>query len=344
MKVNKWECLFIVIVFAVLLAGCDKNEPAIHNEFPSVAPISVSVGQVTRRIAANQVEVVGTIQAVERAEISSKITGNIIILQVDLGSKVKKGELLVELSAGEISAQVQQAKAQLEQAKRNLAREESLLKKNAATAQTVKSLQDSTRIAEAAYNEAVTMLDYSRITAPFSGIITKKLANVGDLATPGKTLLHLEEENNLQVVTNIPEAMILRIQKNDRLSIFIPSVNLAFKGIVAEVSPVADPSSRSAPIKIHIPPDSRLRSGQFARITLTGEQAETLTIPSSAVLPFGQMERVYVIHDDKARLRLVQTGRQQNGEIEILSGLTEGEMVIKEADWNLHDGQPIVIN
>jgi RND family efflux transporter MFP subunit len=343
MKVKQWECMFIVIAFAALLASCDKDKQAIHNEFPSLATISVSVGQVTRRIAANQVEVVGTVQAVERAEISSKITGNIIILQVDLGSKVKKGELLIELSAGEISAQVQQAKAQLEQAKRNLAREESLLKKNAATGQTVKSLQDSTRIAEAAYNEAVTMLDYSRITAPFSGIITKKLSNVGDLATPGKPLLHLEEENNLQVVTNIPEAMILGTQKNDRLSIFIPSVDLVFEGIVAEVSPVADPSSRSAPIKLHIPPDPRLRSGQFARVTLTGEQAETLTIPSSAVVPFGQIERVYVIHDDKARLRLVRTGTQKDGQIEILSGLTEGEMVIKEADWNIHDGQPIVI-
>jgi RND family efflux transporter MFP subunit len=187
------------------------------------------------------------------------------------------------------------------------------------------------------------MLDYSRITAPFSGIITKKLANVGDLATPGKPLLHLEEEKNLQVVTNIPEAMILRIQKNDRLSIFIPSADLAFEGIVAEVSPVADPSSRTAPVKIHIPPDPRLRSGQFARITLTGEQAKTLTIPSSAVVPFGQMERVYVIDDERARLRLVRTGAQKDGEIEILSGLTEGEMVIKEADWSFHDGQPIVI-
>lgn len=343
MKVKQWECMLFIIAFALLLTGCDKDEPVIHNQFSSLAPIAVSVGQVTRRIAANQVEVVGTVQAVERAEISSKISGNIITLQVDLGSKVKKGEQLIELSAGEISARVQQAKAQLEQAKRNLTREESLLKKNAATAQTVKSLRDNTRIAEAAYNEAVTMLDYSRITAPFSGIITQKLANVGDLAIPGKPLLHLEEGDNLQVVTHIPEAMILGIQKNDRLPIYIPAVNLSLEGIVAEVSPVADPASRSAPIKLHIPPDPRLRSGLFARVTLTGEQAETLTIPASAIVPFGQMERVYVIHEGKAKLRLVQTGTLQNGEIEILSGLTEGEMVIKETDSNVYDGQPIVI-
>jgi RND family efflux transporter MFP subunit len=340
---KQWGYMFSIIAVIALIAGCDKDEPKLLNAPLSLPTISVSVDQVTKRIAAHQVEVVGTVQAVERAKISSKISGNIITLQVDLGSKVKKGDLLIELSAGEISAQVQQAKAQLEQTKRNLAREESLLKKNAATAQTVKSLQDSTKIAEAAYKEAVTMLDYSRITAPFSGIITKKIGNVGDLATPGKPLLHLEEETNLQVLTNIPEAMILRIHKEDRLSIFIPSVNLTIEGIVAEVSPVADPSSRSAPIKLHIPPDPRLRSGQFARVTLAGEQAKTLTIPSSAVIPFGQMERVYVIYDNKARLRLVQTGTQMDGHIEILSGLTEGEMVIREADHNLFDGQPVAI-
>ena len=138
------------------------------------------------------------------------------------------------------------------------------------------------------------MLAYSRINAPFSGIITKKLGNIGDLATPGKPLLYIEEENNLQVLTDIPEAMMLRIHKNDHLSVFIPSVNLTIEGIVAEISPIADPSSRSAPIKLHIAPDPRLRSGQFARVTLATEQAETLTVPTSAVIPYGQMERVFV--------------------------------------------------
>jgi RND family efflux transporter MFP subunit len=343
MKFQQWASMLTIIALSAFPAGCGKDEPEPGNVSPSPPSISVSVDQVTKRIAGNQVEVVGTVQAVERAEISSKITGNIITLQVDLGSRVKKGELLVEISAGEISAQVQQAKAQLEQAKRNLAREESLLKKNAATSQTVKSMQDHTRIAEAAYKEAVTMLDYSRITAPFSGIVTKKLGNVGDLATPGKPLLYIEEENNLQVLTNIPEAMILRIQKNDRLSVFVPSVNLTIEGIVAEVSPVADPFSRSAPIKLRIASDPRLRSGQFARIALAGEQAETLTVPTSAVTPFGQMERVFVVQDNKAGLRLVRTGSKTDSHLEILSGLAEGETVITQGNLNLIDGQPVVI-
>lgn len=343
MKLKRYGSMLIIIAFTAFLAGCEKNGEIAQEPSQSLPAAKVSVDKVINRIADNQVEVVGTVQAVERAEISSKITGNIVTLQVDLGSKVKQGDLLIELSAGEISAQVQQAKAQLEQTKRNLAREESLLKKNAATLQTVKSLQDNTRIAEAAYREAVTMLEYSRITAPFSGIITKKLGNVGDLATPGKPLLYIEEGTNLQVLTDIPEAMMLQIRKGDRLSVFVPSVDLTIEGVVAEVSPIADPSSRSAPIKIGIAPDPRLRSGQFARVTLATEKAETLTVPTSAVIPYGQMERVFVVRDNEARLRLVRTGAKSNGHIEILSGLSEDEMVITQGNRNLIDGQTVII-
>lgn len=343
MKLRLLGAMVIVAATLQLLSGCEKETVKRGEKVQPLPTVTVSVAKVTKGIAGNQVEVVGTVQAVEQAEISAKISGNIIVFSVDLGSRVKQGELLAELSAGEISAQVQQAKAQLEQARRNLAREESLLKKNAATPETVKSLGDTTRIAEAAYRETMTMLDYTRITAPFAGIVTRKLANVGDLATPGKPLLNIEEENKLQVLTDIPEAMLLRITKGDRLKIFVPSVDLTIEGTVAEVSPTADPSSRTAPIKLRIAANPKLRSGQFARVTLAMAQAETLMVPAGAVVPFGQMERVFVVDDGKAGLRLVRTGARGENHLEILSGLTEGETVVIAGNDKLQDGQPVNI-
>ncbi len=342
MKVRQLVAI-INIAALTLLLGCNKEAVTDGKKVRQSATVPVTVGKVVKGIAGNQVEVVGTVQAVDQAIISAKITGNVISLPVDLGSRVKNGELLAELSAGEISAQVQQAKAQLEQAKRNLAREENLLKKSAATPETVKSFGDSLRIAEAAHRTTLTMLDFTKITAPFTGIITRKLVNIGDLATPGKPLLHIEEEHKLQVLTDIPEAMILKISKGDRLKVFIPSVNLAMEGTVAEVSPVADPSSRTSPIKLRIPNNPQLRSGQFARVTLAMAQAETLTVPTGAVVPFGQMERVFVVDDGKARLRLVRTGAHSNEYLEILSGLIEGEAVVIAGNNNLQDGQPVTI-
>jgi RND family efflux transporter MFP subunit len=342
MKVRQLVTIINIAAFTLLL-GCDKEGLHEGKKIQQQATAQVSVGKVIKRIAGNQVEVVGTVQAVEQAVISAKITGNIIVLPVELGSRVKSGELLAELSAGEISAQVQQGKAQLEQAKRNLAREENLLRKNAATLETVKSMEDSMRIADAAYRTTLTMLDFTKITAPFAGIVTRKLVNVGDLATPGKPLLHIEEENKLQVLTDIPEAMISKISKGDKLGIFVPSVDLRIEGTVAEVSPTADPSSRTSPIKLHIPNNPKLRSGQFARVALAMAQAETLAIPVKAMVPLGQMERVFVVVDGKARLRLVRSGTRSDAFIEILSGLAEGETVVLTGNDTLSDGQDVTI-
>ncbi|OGR18408.1 MAG: hypothetical protein A2X81_10565 [Desulfobacterales bacterium GWB2_56_26] len=342
MKFRRASLIFLISLGMVVTA-CDHEKNTAEEKLQSLPTAEVTVSKATKRAAARQVEVVGTVQAVDRAEISAKITGNIIALPVDLGSSVKQGELLVELSAGEISAQVQQAKAQLEQAKRNLLREENLLKKNAATPESVKSLQDSVRIAEAAHRETHTMLDYARITAPFAGIVTRKFANTGDLATPGKPLLILEEGSNLQVLTDIPEAMIAGIMKGNRLKVTVPSVDLITKGTVAEISPTADPTSRTAPVKLHLPADDRLRSGQFARVGLVLAETETLTVPTEAVVPFGQMERIFVVDDGRAKLRLVRTGAKEERDVEILSGLTENEVVIVTGNGTLTDGQPVSI-
>ena len=343
MKQSYLLSLVAIFLLSSISASCSKHEEDSRVSEKHLPVVTVSVAKATPRTAANQVELVGTLQAVDQAEISAKITGSIITLPVELGSKVNKGDLLVELSAGEISAQVQQSKAQLEQAKRNLNREENLLKKNAATREAVKSMQDSVAIAEAAHRETLTMLEYAKITAPFSGIVTKKLANVGDLAVPGKPLLHIEKESNLQVITDIPEAMILKISKGDSMPVYIPSADVWVDGTVAEVSPIADPSSRTAPIKLNIPPDPRLRSGQFARVTLNLDSIKTIMIPESALIRKGQLELIFVADDSTARLRLVRSGKALDEEIEILSGLQEGESVILAGNSLLTDGQPITI-
>jgi RND family efflux transporter MFP subunit len=187
------------------------------------------------------------------------------------------------------------------------------------------------------------MLAYTRILAPFSGLITHKLANIGDLATPGKPLMKLENEDRLQVITNIPESMILKIAVGDRLSVYVSPADLTIEGTVAEVAPTADHVSRTAPIKLDIPADPRLRSGQFARVAFSGGPAESITVPASALLSFGQMESVFVVKDDVARLRLVRSGLKDKDRAEILSGLQAQEVVVVQGNRQLTDGQSVII-
>jgi RND family efflux transporter MFP subunit len=322
------------------LFGCKEERPT---DGQNRTPVPVKVFTVQEEKATSHREIMGTVQTAERAVISARISGHILELSVVPGSKVGKGDLLIKINAAEISAQLLQAKAQLAQAERNLERERNLLKKNASTPETVKSLEDIHRIALASMKEVQTMLDYATITAPFSGIVTKKSADVGDLAVPGKPLLEIENEMKLQVVANIPESMILKIKVGNDIPVSIPAAGFSTTSKVEEVSPAVDPLSRTTPIKLSLPSAPNIRSGQFARLSLPEGVESAILVPRSAIRPLGQMERVFMILEGKARLRLVRTGAVEKDTIEILAGLSPGDVVVVTENQSLTDGQVLTV-
>lgn len=335
---------FIPILLLTLVPACSSEHAERERAAEQLAPVAVTTTTVVRQTPPRQVEVMGTVEAAERASIAARISGNIVELPVSLGSRVSSGDLLVTISAEEINAQLLQAQTQLEQAERNLAREQSLLQKNAATRGTVRTLEETQRIAAAALKKARTMLDYTTIKAPFSGAITRKMASVGDMAAPGKPLLELENEERLQVIADVPESLVLGLAIGDKLPIQLPAAGVQISGTIIEIAPTADPRSRTAPVKLAISTTKRVRSGQFARVSLPSDSGTAFIIPFSAVLPYGQMERIFLVHDQKAHLQLVKTGLRQDGLVEILAGVSEGDEVIISGHDQLHDGQPVILN
>ncbi|MBU0944804.1 MAG: efflux RND transporter periplasmic adaptor subunit [Proteobacteria bacterium] len=341
-----WSALMAGVILLsgiAVIPGCKGQDEKTEAEVLPLPSLAVTVGEVHKEVGRSRVEVVGTVEAVQKASLSARISGQIVELPLVLGSEVESGDLLVKISADEISAKVLQAEAQLAQARRNLARENKLQKEGASTRETVKSLQDVTRIAEAAYTEVKTMLDYTLITAPFSGTVTRKMANVGDLASPGVSLLEIENSDALQVLAQVPEALILKVTIGDSLPVHIPAAGLTLLGEVVEMAPAADPMSRTAPVKIKIPVGPDLRVGQFARVTLESSAEMTLVVPQPAVISRGQMDLVFVVEENIARLRLIRTGAVYDGNVEILSGLDPGEVVVVRGAEKLQDGQPLTI-
>ncbi len=342
---RKYKITICLLILSVTVLSACKNKERSEVEEQHLSTEPVSVEKVEQLTAPSRVEVVGTIEAVERASIAARISGQIIELPVVLGSTIQKDDLLVKIGAGEISAKLLQAEAQLSQARRNLTRETKLQKQGASTEETVKTLQDSVRIAEAAFKEAKTMLGYTTISAPFSGTITKKIANVGDLASPGMVLVEMENGNALQVLAQVPESLVLKVTQGDKLSVSVPAASLTIEGIVAEVAPAANPLSRTAPVKINIPFYPNLRVGQFARVGLKGNKETTLSVPNDALLSKGQMDMVFVVgeHSQTATMRLVKKGAVYGDRVEILSGLEPSELVVVSNVAHLHDGQPLVV-
>jgi RND family efflux transporter MFP subunit len=336
----------LVILSSCIFTLCTSIQSQSEHSPPQqdLPEVAVHVQTAKETSTQPQVEMVATIEAVEQAAIAAKVTGTIIELPVVLGSRVSKGDTLARISADEISARVLQAQAQLTQAKRNLNREQKLLKRNATTKETVNSLRDMFSVAKASLQEAKTMLGYTTILAPFNGVVTQKFANSGDLATPGVPLVQLENDASLQAVTAVPESLIHYIKSGDKLTVEVPSAQLTLTGTVAEIAPAANPQSRTAPVKINIEYNTALRTGQFARVILPVALAKTLFIAKSAVIPFGQMDKVFVVEDGKAKLRLVRTGSQSGDLVEILAGITDGDRVIVENNTLLTSGQPVTVN
>lgn len=323
----------------LLLFGCGSQaEKPETVKLPTVAVQTQTLEQVDVPF---QVEVSGTLKAIEHALISSRVSGQIAALPVRVGSRVKKGALLVAISAVEINAKVRQAETGLAQAKRNLERETKLLQAEASTPEKVKTLKEQVQIAEAGYREAQAMLDYTRVRAPFTATVTRKLVEVGDLATPGGPLLQLENSQALEVQVQIPETLAQGLKLEDALPVAIPVAGLNLNARIREISPTVDPDTRSTQVKLTLPDDNGLRSGQFARVALADHQAKTLLIPAAALTLNGQMEQVFVAESGTAHLRLVRSGSRYGEQVEILSGLAAGDQVVVHAAEKLHDGQPL---
>ena len=336
----KKNYLFLLLAL-MLTAGC--SDPAEKTAVSALPQVQVEIETLSLSAAPFQIEIAGTLQAVDQALISARVSGQVAEIPVRIGSKVKKGALLVKIHAAEISARVRQAETQLAQARRNLERETKLQKVNASTREKVTTLTELVQINEAAYREAKAMLDYTRVKAPFAATVTHKLVEVGDLASPGSPLLKLETAGALEVLVQIPEALAQGLRLDSSMPLTIPAIGLATEAQISEISPTVDPVSRSTQVKLTLPDNPALRSGQFARVSLVDNGAQTLLIAKTALRQNGQMEQVFVADQGVARLRLVRSGARHSDRVEILSGLRPGDQVVIASEATLHDGQPLVV-
>jgi RND family efflux transporter MFP subunit len=288
-------------------------------------------------------DVGGTVRARLRATVEAKLSGRIEKMLVAPGQTVKAGELLVQLDAREIQARLDQAITLREQLSRDTERLRRLLTNNAVSRQEFETVESRHRVAVAAVTEAETMLGYARVTAPFAAVVTRKLADVGDLAAPGKPLVELEGLSALRLEADVPEALISQVRIGDKLAVRFAASVAGLEGVVSEVAPAADPASRTFLVKLDLPSATTLRSGQFARVAVPVGETSALRVPVGSVVQRGQMELVFVETNRVAQLRLVKTGKRVGDEVELVSGVEAGESVVTEGAAQLRDGQPVEV-
>ena len=275
--------------------------------------------------------------------LSAKVTGVIDAVKVAPGARVQRGTALATIDAREIKARLDSAMAAQDQAQKDFARIERLLQSGSSTRQEFDAATTRLRTADASLVEARTMLQYTEITAPFDGVVTRKLVEVGDLATPGKPLLEMENSSLLRFECEIPEALLDRVNMDSELPVRVDAAGAELNGKVSEIAPSASAGSRTFLVKLDLPTAEKLRAGQFGRVRVPVRERPALLVAESAVVRRGQIESVFVVEEGKARLRLVKSGRQMNGNIEILSGLSGGESVVVRDAHLLTDGVSVEV-
>jgi RND family efflux transporter MFP subunit len=182
------------------------------------------------------------------------------------------------------------------------------------------------------------MRDYTRIAAPFSGVVTAKSVEPGSLAAPGAPLLTVEREGAYRLEASVNESRFPFVKTGETVEISLDSLDRRFSAKVSEIVPAVDAASRSYTVKIDLPELADLRSGMFGRARFAKGERKVLAIPAGALVERGQLQSVFVVEDGVAHTRLVTTGERGPGGVEALSGLSAGEKMVSPAPAGLTDG------
>jgi len=314
---------------------------------------------------------VGTVRAIQSSQLSSQIVASIVAIPVTAGMRVRRGQVLVALDGAQAHAAVQQASAAANASQQQIAAADADYVLASSTLQRYQALYERKSVspheldqvqaqekaaaarramsratqaqAEAALAQARTAEGYTRIRAPFDGVVTGKYADVGTLATPGTTLVSVEDTRRFRLEVSVDESQIAGVTLDDSVPVQLDAFgNETMNGKVVQIVPAADPASRSFTVKVELPADARLRSGLFGRAQFTKGQRQAILVPRTAVIERGQLQGVYVVAPDQvASLRYVTLGNAAGAQIEVLSGLQAGDRVVLEPGTRELDGRRI---
>ena len=329
------------VVAAVAGCGGAKAPPAAPPSAAlAAAPVELREVELTRSAEA-------VVEAVRQSTVSSQIAGRIVDLRFDVGDRVKKGDVIARIderaasqAVAQSEAQVRAAEAAATNARAQYERSKQLFAQKfisqAALDQAeaaYKSAQARVSALLAGAGQAATERSFATIVAPYSGVVSARYVELGEMAAPGKPLFTGFDPSTLRVVANVPQAEVAAIEAGSKARVEVPSVGkwIDVKSIV--VVPSADPRTNTSRIRLQLPEDVRgVYPGVYARAHFVVGRALKLLVPRAAVLRRSEVTAVYVIGADGApRLRQVRLGEASDENfVEVLAGLEPGERVALE--------------
>lgn len=328
--------------FAFLLSAVGlkylQNRSGEENQWGGMPPTPVVTFTVAPREFANSVEAIGTARANESVEIMARVTDTVSRIAFEDSQNVEVGDILVELTDEEEGAALAEARAGLAEAHKQYKRIEDLVANGTATQSRLDTaISERDRSGSRVKALEAKMADRI-IRAPFSGVLGLREVSVGSLARPGDLITTLDDVSVIKVDFSVSERYLAKIAPGQTItasSVAWPGV--AFIGEVRSVDSRIDPVTRAVMIRAHMPnPETMLKPGMLLSIELIMDRHEALAVPEGALVPVKDTVSVWIVGaENQAAKRAVVTGLRIKGQVEILSGLAEGDKVIVEGVHNI---------
>jgi RND family efflux transporter MFP subunit len=335
--------LTVVLAAAALLSGCGASG---EGEMEQAGPVPVEVTTIEERMISPVLSYSGGIEGARRTALGAEIQGRVETLHVEAGDRVQEGELLVELG----SEQLAQAEAQFRAGERDWKRMQSLYEKNAVTEQAYDRAQAAFETVQASYEM---ILESTRIRAPFSGYVTGRHLQEGELfmLMPGgsgaPSIIDLADISTVAIEVEISERDWPRVRKGLRAAVSVDAYpDRSFPGTVYRVDAGLDEMTRTATAEVRVPnPDEALRSGMFADVDLTLVEREAVLVPLDALLrqEGTGITYVFVVEDDTAHRRDIEIGDVFGEYVQARSGVAAGDRVVLSGRYRLADGASVRI-
>jgi membrane fusion protein (multidrug efflux system) len=310
------------------------------------AGVPVEVVKVATASLPQSITTVGSLRSDESVTIRPEVAGRIAAINFQEGQRVAKGAVLLRLDPSINEAEVLQARANLKLARSKYERAVDLSKSNFISGQARDEAENNLRVAEAAVALVEARLAKTEIKAPFTGVIGLRSVSVGDYVKEGADIVNLESIDLLKVDFRVPEVYMRQVKAGQPLQVALDAYpGKTFEGRVFAVNPLLDAAGRAVVIRAQVKnADASLRPGMFARVRLiTSESADSLVVPEQALVPQGSEQFVFKVVDGRAVWAKVVVGQRRDGKVEMVSGVTAGEVVVTSGQQRLRDGVPVAV-
>ncbi|MBL4746490.1 MAG: efflux RND transporter periplasmic adaptor subunit [Flavobacteriaceae bacterium] len=350
-----------IALLLITIVSCERKETTkeIKETVSIKAPIATVGSNSTQGFTTSS----GKIVAANSATISTRTMGFVSKFTLKPGDKVRKGQILIQLNSSDIDAKkaqvaasILEATASLKNSQINYNRYTTLFKSNSASQKEMDDISVQYSIAKARLSsikakesEINALRAYSTIRAPFTGVITNTYIEQGDMASPGKPLIDMENQHNYEVNTMVSEHIIGKIAKDMNVEVLLKSNPEILKGLVSEISTSSNNTGGQYLVKIKLVSSIKnVFSGMYVSIQFPisseKEEQNSVLIPRSALVKKGELLGVYTLNKDNiALLRWLRVGRIYGENIQILSGLSQGESYVLSAELPIYNGVKILI-